>query len=733
MKKTRLTRLLLTVLLVATILSLATSSFVEVALANPAYENFTAYTETDPNSHISVTNSTYISADLYSNETAYVYDAKGGNHFSGDFEHRIDVNLDNVTGASMGTVWALTDKVDEKKGLEDANENFLATNIGDPAFTFGYTTIGGTTTIWNGGDDLVGCIFTTPDEAVVPRYIHAYVHGAPNPINVKMAIYKNSDLSFICNTDEVAVGVGWMWATGTVQTQVTLDNSTEYLLCVWGSASYETKDDAGAVAQTARDTEAYNGFPNPYVKDNTYNRETSIYCTFTVVPRIELEEYYGGSSYNNHYNITYDTWYYLLIERASSTFTCRVYTNVTERNAEGTPDDTLTITLQSIIKYDNVFAVMTFNDSSLSICEVDIQNYDFQYPYEYVFYGLYNEESGDWLTTGVNVTTHFLEGTPPVTFEVNGTYTYGFYDKPVYFNFNLTKDREYWLGMNENTATIYIFDDTTTTYTIAFYDFAGVLHEYSYIEAKRYVNATLRIVEKRRVDVENKIIMNLITDGLYTIVIGDGDVYTYGDLRVTSTTSITLTLKAVDFPKETLLTYNYVRIYGIRDFGIPNGNITITYEDTLALTTSVDIYVNYKNGTNAYNATVASDSFIHVWSSALNNTDYAVVCDIDHQRYGNYTWKQYFPRTFSEMPWGLGFLGTLPFNTAYILPALLLVFVAGCFSAINAYLGAFATVVTGSILTYMGWLPIPPAFLIVTFTLAILMALIYAKRRITIG
>jgi len=98
-------------------------------------------------------------------------------------------------------------------------------------------------------------------------------------------------------------------------------------------------------------------------------------------------------------------------------------------------------------------------------------------------------------------------------------------------------------------------------------DFAGILSEYSYIEAKRYVNATLRIVEKRQVDVENKIIMNLVNGVLYTIVIGDGDIYTFGDLRVTDDTTIVLTLKAVDFPKETLLTYNYVRIYGLRALG----------------------------------------------------------------------------------------------------------------------------------------------------------------------
>lgn len=353
--------------------------------------------------------------------------------------------------------------------------------------------------------------------------------------------------------------------------------------------------------------------------------------------------------------------------------------------------------------------------------------------YCYTFKGPYDEQTGVPLGTTVNVTAIFPEGTSPVTFTVDGEKTYRPLTKPTYFSINLTNDREYWLGMNEDTATIYIFDDSTTVYTIAFLDFAGVLHEFSYVEARRLVNGTLRTVEKRNIDLETKVIMSLINGDIYTISIGDGATYTIGDLRVTDDTTVTLTLKGVDFPKETLLTYKYVRLYGLRVFANPNGNITITYEDTLEETTSVDIYINYKNGTNAYNATETSDSFTHVWANALNNTDYAVVCTVTHERYGEYDWKQYFPRTFSTMPFGLDWLGTLPFNTAYILPALLIVFVAGCFSVINPYLGAFATVVTACFLAYIGWIPIPSATLIVAFTLAILMALIYAKRRITIG
>jgi len=80
------------------------------------------------------------------------------------------------------------------------------------------------------------------------------------------------------------------------------------------------------------------------------------------------------------------------------------------------------------------------------------------------------------------------------------------------------------------------------------------------------------------------------------------------------------------------------------------------------------------------------------------------------------------------MPWGLDWLGKLPFNTAYLIPAFLILFAGGCFSQINAYVGAFAMVVTAMIIAYMGWLPIAANVLVVAFTFALLMGIIAMKR-----
>ena len=351
----------------------------------------------------------------------------------------------------------------------------------------------------------------------------------------------------------------------------------------------------------------------------------------------------------------------------------------------------------------------------------------------YVFYGVYDEDTGflnEPSSRAVNVTAYYEDGTQIEKFEVNGSYTYETSSQPAYFQFDLGNTRQYWLSPSEISANIYIFNTTTTVYTFEFLDLAGALESYPYVTVQRYVNGTLFTVEKRKVDVEDKTQFSLKQGEKYTVIIEDGANYVYGELLMTSDTTVLLTLKGIEFPKETLLTYKYVRIYATRAFGTPNGNITIMYQDTLEMTTSVEILINYKNGSNAYNITLSSDSFIHIWTAALNSTDYAMVVNIVHERYGSYPWKQYFPRHLSDNPWGMDWFGSLPFATNLIIPFFLIIFVGGCFSVINAEVGAFMMVVAAVIVCYMWALPISSSALIVSFTLAILMAIIYAKRKV---
>ena len=348
-----------------------------------------------------------------------------------------------------------------------------------------------------------------------------------------------------------------------------------------------------------------------------------------------------------------------------------------------------------------------------------------------VFYGLYNETTGLLMNSGVNVTAYFTDGTAPDTFEVNGTYSYGWQTKPQYFVFDLgDKDRQYWLQEQEDNATIYIFDDTPkTTYTIEFLDLGGVTDERPIVESQYYVNGTAHTIERRKIDVEPKIVMNLVNGRKYVIQLKDGVSYTFGELLMTSDATVSLTLKGIEFPQDNLLTFRWVQIYCGRTFGNPNGNITVTYEDLQNATVTVDIYITYRNGTYAYGGVENADSFIHTWTSALNNTDYTVNATITHASLGTLTAKWFLPRSLTTAPWSLDFLGTLPFATSTLLPMFLVLCFAGLFSALNAPLGAFLTVMATIILVYLGWITVSGGALIAALAFALMLAIVYAKRR----
>lgn len=90
-------------------------------------ENFSAYTETDPNSRIAVTSTRVTSALVNRDEDAYVYADKGVGYFSGDFTHYLTYRMTGgaYSGTSCVACWALANLVDDWNGIDVANGDFL--------------------------------------------------------------------------------------------------------------------------------------------------------------------------------------------------------------------------------------------------------------------------------------------------------------------------------------------------------------------------------------------------------------------------------------------------------------------------------------------------------------------------------------------------------------------------------------------------------------------------------
>lgn len=93
-------------------------------------EDFTTYTKVDPNFHIGLVGTNHVDFNAYRNEDAYLYKDKGVNHFSGDFEHKIDVKaVSSSTAYGNPQVWALANLVDDYVGIDVANGDELCVLI----------------------------------------------------------------------------------------------------------------------------------------------------------------------------------------------------------------------------------------------------------------------------------------------------------------------------------------------------------------------------------------------------------------------------------------------------------------------------------------------------------------------------------------------------------------------------------------------------------------------------
>ncbi len=357
---------------------------------------------------------------------------------------------------------------------------------------------------------------------------------------------------------------------------------------------------------------------------------------------------------------------------------------------------------------------------------------------EYIldFHGVYDETTGAYL--GPCNATAYFSGASPITFEIDEDRARAFDAVPTYLSFDLgTAVREYWLmGDEANNTDIYVYNDDLTSYVINFIDYTSISDTYNFVTAKASVNGSFVVVEQRKIDVQNSVAMSLVEGRKYQIEISDsdGNSYVYGDLLMTATTGVQLTLRGVDFPKETLLSQKYVHIYATRTLSNPSGFIIVDCEDESAGTTSTTVTIKYQNGSTAYTYTSAAQSWVLNWTSADNNTRYLLTATITHSAYGELEYRQLFVEAGStgDMPFSLNWLGSLGFDTAYIIPALFILLVAGCFSALNAEVGMVLSSITAIIFTVLGWIPIPMGALVAACFLSICGALIYNKRRVTV-
>ena len=89
-------------------------------------EDFTDETwiENDPNNHIIIIGPNHVDFVSRRDEDAYLYKDMGEGYFT-DFENLLTVRVNNLDGSDYATVWALTNDVDDMKGLIDNERTYI--------------------------------------------------------------------------------------------------------------------------------------------------------------------------------------------------------------------------------------------------------------------------------------------------------------------------------------------------------------------------------------------------------------------------------------------------------------------------------------------------------------------------------------------------------------------------------------------------------------------------------
>jgi hypothetical protein len=89
-------------------------------------EDFSTYTEVDPNTRITVTATRITGTSLTRPESAYVYDDKGANHFTGDFEHFIESYQTLATNFGAQHIWALFNNIGDREDCRAVVDTWAA-------------------------------------------------------------------------------------------------------------------------------------------------------------------------------------------------------------------------------------------------------------------------------------------------------------------------------------------------------------------------------------------------------------------------------------------------------------------------------------------------------------------------------------------------------------------------------------------------------------------------------
>lgn len=347
------------------------------------------------------------------------------------------------------------------------------------------------------------------------------------------------------------------------------------------------------------------------------------------------------------------------------------------------------------------------------------------YSYMGVYYTFTSTYEDD---TDVDITGTVLDsdGTAStITIPSGEAVTYAFTERPLYVTWNVstTYYRRIYVTADTGNFTLTIPESTFAVFTPYIRDFTGVVSAgTAYFETYRTIGGTSTLIERvPLITLVNGIPATLTINRVYTLEVNtDTTDYSWSFYSTTASPSPILILDTLQFDEVLQFNTRYIHIAADRPTWT---SLRFNYTDDLSHTQNVTMNFIYRNSTTAFTHTInATNSFSYTWAGADADTEYTAQALIIHSDFGNLTYARTFLANSTVVATppslaGLGTFGGLAMNQAF--GAVIILAVAGLFSAKNATGGVVVCALVAAVLGYLQWITINTGVIILVIFIAI--------------
>lgn len=161
-----------------------------------ALEDFTTYTEVDPDTCLTVTANKIAAVDLDGDFDTYVYADKGASHFGATFDHDFKFTTGAHSAQAWAIVWAVSNSVDDALNWYSDQDEALVCWLGVDADRI---------ILWNMEDRSSDYWDLGSDWAGIPYYLSA---NRTSETTMSIRIYSDSGRTTLIDTISVSVTSG---------------------------------------------------------------------------------------------------------------------------------------------------------------------------------------------------------------------------------------------------------------------------------------------------------------------------------------------------------------------------------------------------------------------------------------------------------------------------------------------------------------------------------------------